>query len=66
MKINTIAYLSDTIMMEIQDMRQSGGTMTSKAFKGETRGSDKRFAFHRSGVKQDVAVYESPIDMMSG
>ena len=41
------------------------GTMTSKAFKGETRGSDKRFAFHRSGENKMLHVYESPIDMMS-
>ena len=39
--------------------------MTSKAFKGETRGSDKRFAFHRSGENKMLHVYESPIDMMS-
>lgn len=41
------------------------GTMTGKAFKGETPGSDKRYAFHVTGENQRLHVYESPIDMMS-
>lgn len=41
------------------------GTMTNKAFKGESPGSDKRYAFHLPGENHILHVYESPIDMMS-
>lgn len=41
------------------------GTMTSKAFKGEVQGSDKRFAVHLPGESEILHVYEAPIDMMS-
>jgi hypothetical protein len=41
------------------------GTVTDNAFKGETQGSEKEYAFHRCGVTKTLHVFEAPIDLMS-
>lgn len=41
------------------------GTVDENAFKGETENSDKRYAFHRSGITDTLHVFEAPIDLMS-
>lgn len=41
------------------------GTVSENAFKGETPGSDKRFAFHKIGTTDMLHVYEAPIDLLS-
>lgn len=41
------------------------GTVSRNAFKGEAPGSDKRYAFHKTGKNDILHVYEAPIDLMS-
>lgn len=41
------------------------GTLTNRAFKGEARGSDKRYAFSKPGTTETLHVFEAPIDLMS-
>lgn len=41
------------------------GTVSENAFKGETSGSDKRYAFHRKGKTKTLRVFEGAIDSFS-
>lgn len=41
------------------------GTVDENAFKGEAENSDKKYAFHRSGITDTLHVFEAPIDGMS-
>lgn len=41
------------------------GTLTNRAFKGEARGSDKRYAFSKPGTTETLHVFEAPIDLLS-
>ncbi len=41
------------------------GTVTEQPFRGETAGSEKRYAFHKEGSSNILHVFEAPIDAMS-
>lgn len=41
------------------------GTVTNRPFKGEAKGSDKRYAFSKLGKTDTLHIFEAPIDLMS-
>lgn len=41
------------------------GTVSNNAFRGEPSGSDKRYAFHKTGTSKILHVFEAPIDLLS-